>query len=98
MVDLPAPDSPMSPRISPRFKVTSTLSTRVAPVIVSTCKASSVKTRSSLISASHFRLRARRTRIDRKQPIDDEIDADRQRGNGDGGKQRRQQPEIDRRR
>src|SRR3954453_19020968 len=96
MVDLPAPDSPISPMISPRFSVTSTLSTRTAPVMVSTCSASSVRTSSSLIAPSHFRLAARGPRVDRQQPVDDEIDADGQRGDGDGGIERREQAELDR--
>src|SRR4051794_11684365 len=47
IVDLPAPDSPIRPRISPRFSAMSTLSTSTRPVMVSTRSFSSTRMLSS---------------------------------------------------
>src|SRR5579883_1020629 len=99
IVDLPAPDSPIRPRISPRLSSASILSTSTAPLIVSTLSCSRWSTYSGALidASSHFRLRARGPGVDRQEPIDDKIDADRQGRDGESGIKRREQAEIDRR-
>src|SRR5690348_11488421 len=92
IVDLPAPDSPISPSTSPRFSVMST------PRTIS-CHLSSLKPsmRRFLISRSGapfsrgaaaalvLILQATRSM---QEPVDDEIDGNREKGDGAGRQQR----------
>src|SRR5262245_25234175 len=91
MVDLPAPDSPISPRTSPRFKVRST------PLTIS-CQTSSLKpsifrplmsrSTSPLVRFFFSVLIAKPARLV-KEPVDNEIDRDRQKRDGARRKQGR---------
>src|SRR5512145_1572285 len=80
MVDFPAPDSPISPRTSPRFNSRLTLSTR-------TLAASSSPSRRAMISRSVILRMILWSMasgppggMDGEDPVDDQVDADHQEG------------------
>src|SRR5437764_9548752 len=94
MVDLPAPDSPMRPRTSPRLRVRSTpltMSCHVSSLKPSILRPLMSRSTSPLVRVLFSVLIAKPARLV-EEPVDDEVDGDRQQGNGAGGNQRRRAP------